>query len=87
MPTFAFVTLLALTLSLPHGAGNAKVHRHGEAARRAPLRTDQLFSLRERRRVAAYLRMRLLEMREEGLARAAAAVERRLPRDVLFGPP
>jgi hypothetical protein len=87
MPSIAFVTLLVLTLSLPHGAGHAKPHRHGGAARRVPLRTDQLFSLRERRRVAAYLRMRLLEMREEGLARAAEAVQRRLPPGVLFGPP
>jgi hypothetical protein len=47
---------------------------HTSAAPRAA----QLFSLRERRRIAAYLRMRLLELREAGLERAAAAIERRL---------
>jgi hypothetical protein len=47
---------------------------------------EELFSLRARRRFAAYLRMRLLEMREAGLARAADAVERGLPVDDLLRP-
>jgi len=45
--------------------------------------SQDLYSLRARRRFAAYLRMRLLEMREAGLERAADAVERRLPADAL----
>jgi hypothetical protein len=47
---------------------------------------NDLFSLRARRRFAAYLRLRLLEMREAGLERAADAVERRLPVDSLVPP-
>ena len=39
-----------------------------------------------RRRIAGYLRLRLLELREAGLERAAAVVERRLPVDVLVPP-
>jgi hypothetical protein len=39
----------------------------------------QLYSLRARRRFAAFLRMRVLEMREAGLERAADVIERRLP--------
>jgi hypothetical protein len=45
-----------------------------------------LYSARARRRIASYLRLRLLEMRAEGLKRAAAAVERRLPVDTLLAP-
>ena len=44
---------------------------------------EELYSLRARRRFAAYLRLRLLEWREEGLERAAAVVEHRLPVDAL----
>ncbi len=51
------------------------------------VRSDELYSLRARRRFAAYLRMRLLEMREAGLERAADAVERRLSPDALFASP
>jgi hypothetical protein len=40
--------------------------------------------LRARRRFASYLRLRLLEMREAGLQRAAEAVERRIPADALL---
>jgi hypothetical protein len=46
--------------------------------------SGDLFSLRARRRFAAYLRIRLLEMREAGLERAAQAVERRLPVEELL---
>ncbi|HMD02016.1 MAG TPA: hypothetical protein VKG44_03520 [Candidatus Baltobacteraceae bacterium] len=38
-----------------------------------------LYSLRARRRFASYLRLRLLELREAGLERAAKAIERRVP--------
>jgi len=53
---------------------------------REPLhaRPVDLYSLRARRRFASYLRMRLLELREAGLERAAQAVERRLPIDDLL---
>jgi len=50
------------------------------------VRSEDIFSLRARRRFAAYIRIRLLEMREAGLERAADAVERGLPVDVLIAP-
>jgi hypothetical protein len=43
------------------------------------LAADELFSLRARRRAAAYLRMRVLELRKARLDRAADVIERRLP--------
>jgi hypothetical protein len=91
-----FVTLLVLTVSAWAVAAPAerpvRAERHAPHARKAPAKpapgrdftSDQLFSLRERRRIAAYLRMRLLEMREAGLERAAEAVKRRLPAGALF---
>jgi hypothetical protein len=48
--------------------------------------TRDLYSLRARRRFAAYLRMRLLELRAEGLERAADVIRRRLPVDTLLEP-
>jgi len=58
-------------------------HRHSKrpaasALRQSPNSSD-LYSLRARRRFASYLRLRLLELREANLERAAAVVERRLP--------
>ena len=68
--------------ALPH------VLQDGRTLRRvAPAGPDQLYSLRARRRFAAYLRLRLLEMREAGLERAAAVVEHRLPVDALLPKP
>ncbi len=62
-----------------------RTERHAyRRAYRGQTPTGELFSLRARRRFAAYLRIRLLEMREEGLERAAEAVERRLPVDELL---
>jgi hypothetical protein len=92
----AFVALVALTVSplapavAPSPGPNRTHAPHRAAAEQASVPSvpaDRLFALRERRRIAAYLRMRLLEMREEGLGRAADAVRRRLPADVLSGTP
>jgi hypothetical protein len=84
----AFVALAALTVSLPQGPSRPSAAHHRPAVpKQASVPADRLFALRERRRIAAYLRMRLLEMREEGLGRAADAVRRRLPADVLSGSP
>jgi hypothetical protein len=49
-----------------------------------PAHSSDLYSQRARRRFAAYLRLRLLELREAGLERAARAVERRLSIDDLL---
>ncbi len=79
-----FVAIAALTLS----AGSPPQAAHPKrvpAAQGSPVpRVSDLYSLRARRRFASYLRMRLLELREERLDRAADAIERRLPVDVLL---
>jgi hypothetical protein len=85
----AFVTLAAVTLSPTPPAGPPSPAPPRAAIARQELRriagppASDLYSLRARRRIAVYLRLRLLEMREAGLERAAAAVERRLPADAL----
>jgi hypothetical protein len=59
--------------------------RHGRAVRTLrDLPAGDLYSARARRRVAAYLRLRLLELRKMGLERAADVVERRLPVEELL---
>jgi hypothetical protein len=87
----AFVTYLAVTLSRPGPSPSprpAPSHAPRRAAGpRAPEHSEDLYSLRARRRFASYLRLRLLELREAGLERAADAVERRLPPSALLGPP
>jgi hypothetical protein len=88
MPFGPFVTLLAVTLCTPAPAPLPRTPRAArvEATRRAPvLPADDLYSLRARRRLASYLRLRLLEMRKAGLERAAGVIEHRLPVDALFG--
>jgi hypothetical protein len=68
---------------------------HPPVSRRAPKRSSSalrlprvsasdLYAARVRRRLASYLRMRLLELRKAGLDRAAGVVERNLPLDKLF---
>lgn len=87
-----FVTLATLTVSLSPAATVAApgsprtAPRTAHALARPRLRADELYSPHARRRFAAYLRLRLLELREAGLVRAAAVVERRLPVDVLVPP-
>jgi hypothetical protein len=51
------------------------------------LAADELYSLRARRRAAAYLRMRILELRKARLDRAAEVIERRLPPNELLSAP
>jgi hypothetical protein len=48
--------------------------------------TDTLYSARARRRMATYLRLRMLELRKAELTRAADVIERRLPVDSLLAP-
>ncbi len=71
----------------PHhrGLGRAPVASRGEIRIDLVARSDA-YGTRARRRFAAYLRLRLLEMREAGLERAAAVVERQLPVDALVPP-
>jgi hypothetical protein len=51
------------------------------------LGADEIYSLRARRRAAAYLRMRLLELRKARLDRAAEVIERRFPADAILRAP
>ncbi len=81
-----FVAIAALTLSPASPSPEAHPRRAPAAHARPAPRVADLYSLRARRRIANYLRMRLLELREERLDRAADAIERRLPPDVLLRP-
>lgn len=71
------------TLAAHPGRGRLSAIARGP---RPHLRADELYSTHARRRFAAFLRLRLLEMREAGLERAAAVVERRLPVGTLVPP-
>jgi len=76
-----FALLAAVTLPSPV----PRVRRAPVGVRHVVAASD-LYSARVRRRVAGYLRMRLLELRKLGLERAADVVERRLPVKELFKP-
>ncbi len=83
----AFVALAALTLSA--APPNRRRPRSTRTAIRLSAAADPnaLYSQRARRRMAMYLKLRLLELRELHLERAAAAIERRLPvSELLKGP-
>ena len=84
-----FVTLAALTLSpTPARATTFRRPRALVAVRHETRpRADDLYSARLRKRFAGYLRMRMLELREENLGRAAAVIERRLPVSALVEAP
>ena len=76
-----FGTPPAVTLSTPRPSAVARrPGRHDPAAVRLPIpAADDLYARRMRRRFASYLRLRLLELREERLDRAADAIARRIP--------
>jgi hypothetical protein len=102
MLTAALATLTLATLAgaLPPpvaGAGAAST-RSSSAAHRAKRRpagpreaavspSADLYSARAKRRMASYLRMRLLELRVAGLERAADVIEHRLSVDALLHAP
>jgi hypothetical protein len=89
-PTLAVQPATRAT-SLTHrpSHGNATVARpawqHDPAAlerRFGPV--GDLYASRAKRRIASYLRMRLLELRLRGLERASEVIGHRLPLDVLL---
>ena len=92
MVPIAFVTLAALTLSPARAPHRGHRHHPSELARPLvgrPLVADPnvLYSVRARKRMVTYLKLRLLELRELHLTRAAEAIERRLPlSELLSGP-
>ncbi|HXP94086.1 MAG TPA: hypothetical protein VN905_11515 [Candidatus Binatia bacterium] len=82
--TFFLLLLLLAGALQPAGA---RRHAHAVRTRAAPAAEgSSLYSLRERRRIQAVLRLRLLEMREAGLERVRSVIERRLPVEALFDP-
>lgn len=88
MPIAALATLAVLTLSTaPPANAGPSTRRPAPRVATAPSRrlpVGDVYSARAKRRMASYLRMRLLELREEGLRRAIEVVERRLPVDALL---
>jgi hypothetical protein len=76
---------LCASLAAPAATPAPRARPHARASH-APT-VEELYSLRARRRMAAFLRLRLLEWREEGLSRAAEVIERRLPVDALVPTP
>lgn len=90
MPITAVATLAALTLSCASPPPRAPARKAAISVPRPPLArlpVGDVYSARAKRRMASYLRMRLLELREQGLRRAVDVVERRLPLDALFRTP
>lgn len=90
MPIAALATLAVLTLSCASPSPRAPARKPVTAAAPAPrarLPVGDVYSARAKRRMASYLRMRLLELREQGLRRAIDVVERRLPLDALLRVP
>jgi hypothetical protein len=86
-PTIVLVT--ALVILAPAAAAYARGEAGHPPQPKAPSlrgRID-LYSPRVRRSTITYLRLRLLELREEGLERARAAIERRLSIDELLAEP
>jgi hypothetical protein len=83
----AHVLVLALTLPAPRPTPRP-AHSAAPNRQRArglpPVAAGDLYSARVRRRLASYMRLRLLELRKAGLERAAGVIERRLPIETLF---
>jgi hypothetical protein len=88
--TAFFVLFVSLDLcgrpaaSQPNGKARAPAALAGAAG---TARRIGLYSPRVRRSTVMYLRLRLLELREEGLERARAVIEHRLSIDELLGEP
>jgi hypothetical protein len=79
--TIALATLASLTLLRPAPTPTPR------PVPRAVLPAGDLYAARAKRRMAAYLRMRLLELRKEGLHKAVQVVEGRLPIEELLRSP
>jgi hypothetical protein len=79
--------LLDLGTGAPAGTAGRKTGAAGALAPPGSARRIGLYSPRVRRSTVMYLRLRLLELREEGLERARAVIEHRLSIDDLLGEP
>ena len=85
-----FVTLALETPSAPapspsHGAAHAAPHDKPPVPA-LPAHVNDLYSRHARARIASYLRLRLLELHEEHLDRAAEVLRHRLSVDALLEP-
>ncbi len=87
MVPIAFVTLAVLTLSPVRAPHRGHPHHRAEIVRPLIADPNVLYSQRARKRMVAYLKLRLLELRELHLARAAEAIERHLPVSELLKEP
>jgi hypothetical protein len=83
---FAAVTLLPGPAASPR-PGRPAPHARPLSAAETAVSAGDLYAARAKRRIASFLRMRLLELRLRGLDRAAAVVEHRLPLDELLRSP
>ena len=83
--------IVLFLLFLPFGAAGSAAAAADAARVPVPTADTQaridLYAPRVRRSTVMYLRLRLLELREEGLERARAAIERRLSIDDLLAEP
>ena len=90
MASAAFAACAALTLcslgvqARSPAAGPPRRRPAPHAGRLLPAASSDLYSARAKRRIADYLRLRLLEMHREGLDQVAAVVEGRLPLQTLL---
>jgi hypothetical protein len=76
-----FATAAAATSPAPKPSGLP------QKAVAAPLSANDLYARSARRRMASYLRMRLLELRKAQLERAAQVIEGKLPVEELLRTP
>jgi len=86
----AAFALLAMLSPAPPGASSAARHVRRPAVHHPaslPITAGDLYSARAKRRIAAYLRMRLGELRLRSLERAADVVEHRLSLEELLKTP
>jgi hypothetical protein len=85
LPAFVALFLLLAALAPADASGAERVSCPPPAAQ-TQARID-LYSPRVRHSTVSYLKLRLLELREAGLDRARAAIERRLSIDELLAEP
>jgi hypothetical protein len=86
-PLSALFASLAILGWVQPAYANQKGHPSGGERKLSTQERIALYSPRARRATITYLRLRLLELREEDLDRARAVIERRLSVDELLAPP
>ena len=87
LPAFLLLVLLWGIPAATCAADQPRLRVRPPHARQSDAAKLSLYSPRLRRSAVMYLRLRLLELREEGLDRARLAIERRLSIDDLLRSP